>query len=148
MPNRHQAMSNHHVDLTYPCEAHIIILPNIYVTLQPTKKLCSREPVNSLRLSDAYMLWQTIIGSDKGLLSGRCQAIIWTNAGILLMGPLGINFSEILTKIYTFLFRKMHLKMSSGKWRPSCLGLNVLTSLLLPGSFSYSYNLLCHKVWN
>ena len=29
------------------------------------------------------------------LLTGWCQAIIWTNAGILLIGPLGINFSEI-----------------------------------------------------
>ena len=37
----------------------------------------------------------TIIGSDNGLLSGQCQAIIWTNAGILLMGPSGTNFSEI-----------------------------------------------------
>ena len=31
-------------------------------------------------------------------------------------------------KIYTFSFKKKHLKMSSGKWRPFCLGLNVLTS--------------------
>ena len=28
----------------------------------------------------------------KGLLPGRRQAIIWTNAGILLIGPLGANF--------------------------------------------------------
>ena len=32
----------------------------------------------------------TIIGSDYGLLSGWCQAIIWTNAGILLIRTLGI----------------------------------------------------------
>ena len=38
----------------------------------------------------------TIIGSDNGLTPGRRQAIIWTNAGILLIGPLGTNFSEIL----------------------------------------------------
>ena len=31
----------------------------------------------------------TIIGSDNGLSPGRRQAIIWTNAGILLIGPLG-----------------------------------------------------------
>ena len=30
-----------------------------------------------------------IIGSDNGLSPGRRQAIIWTNAGIWLMGPLG-----------------------------------------------------------
>ena len=67
------------------------------------------------------------IDSDNGLSPGRRQAIIWTNAGILLIGLLGTNFSEILIKIYTFSFKKMHLKMSFGKWRPSCLGLNVLT---------------------
>ena len=36
----------------------------------------------------------TIIGSDNGLSPGRRQAIIWTNAGILLIGPLGKNFIE------------------------------------------------------
>ena len=55
----------------------------------------------------------TIIGSDNGLSPGRHQAIIWTNAGILLIGPLGTNFSEILVGIQTFSFRKMHLKMLS-----------------------------------
>ena len=42
------------------------------------------------------------IVSDNGLSPGRRQAIIWTNAGILLIGPLGTNFSEILTEIHTF----------------------------------------------
>ena len=70
----------------------------------------------------------TIIGSDNGLSPGRRQAIIQTNAGILLIGPLGTNFSEILIGIQTFSIRKMHLKMSSAKWRPFCLGLNVLIS--------------------
>ena len=67
----------------------------------------------------------TIIGSDNGLSPGRRQTIIWTNAGILLFGPLGSNFSEILIEIDTFSFKKMLLKLSSGKWRPFCLGLNV-----------------------
>ena len=70
----------------------------------------------------------TIIGSDIGLSPGRRQAIIWTNAGILLIGTLGTNFSEILIRIQTFSYMKMHLKMSSVKWRPFCLGLNVLTN--------------------
>ena len=69
----------------------------------------------------------TIIGSDNGLSPCRRQAIIWTNAGTLLTGPLGTNFSEILIKIYKFSFTKMHLKMSSGKWRPLCLCLNKST---------------------
>ena len=72
-----------------------------------------------------------IIGSHNGLSPGRRQAIIWTNAGILLIWLLGTNFSEISIKIDTFSLKKIHLKMSSGKWRPSCLGLNVLTHLPL-----------------
>ena len=67
-----------------------------------------------------------IIGSDNGLPPDRRQAIIWTIARILLIGPLETNFSEILTEIHTFSFRKKHLKMSSGKWQPFCLSLNVL----------------------
>ena len=68
----------------------------------------------------------TIIGSDNGLSPSRRQAIISTNAGILLIGPLGTNFSDILIEIPTFSFNKMHLRMLSAKWRPFCLGLNVL----------------------
>ena len=68
----------------------------------------------------------TIIGSDNGLSPGRRQDIIWYNAGLLLIEPLGTDFSEISIGIQTFLFKKMHLNMSSPKWRPFCLGLNVL----------------------
>ena len=60
----------------------------------------------------------TTIGSDNGLSPGRRQAIIWTIAGILLIGPLGTNFSEISIGIQLFSLKKMHLKMSSAKWRP------------------------------
>ena len=69
----------------------------------------------------------TIIGADNGLSPGRRQAIIWTNAGILLIRPLGTNFNEMLIEILTFSFMKMRLKVSSAKWRPFCLGLNVLS---------------------
>ena len=68
----------------------------------------------------------TIIGSDNGLSPGRRQAIIWTNAGLLLIRHLGTNFSEILIEIQNFPFTKMHLKISSAQWRPFCLGLSVL----------------------
>ena len=50
----------------------------------------------------------TIIGSDNGLSSGRRQAIIWTNTGILLIGPLGMSISEILSEMHTFSLKKMH----------------------------------------
>ena len=66
---------------------------------------------------------QSIIDSDNGLSPGRRQAIIWTKAGILLIGPLGTNFSEILIKIQTFSLKKIRLKMSSAKCssRPQCV---------------------------
>ena len=76
---------------------------------------------NSLRPSDAYSKL-TIIGSDNGLSPDR--------------RPLEINFSEILIKIHTFSFKKIHLKLSSGKWRPFCLGLNELSFLLFKDSRS------------
>ena len=62
------------------------------------------------------------IGSDNGLSPGRRQAIIWPIAGILLIGPLWTNFSEILIEIPTFSFKKMLLKVSSAKWQPFCPG--------------------------
>ena len=66
---------------------------------------------------------QTITGSDNGLSPGRPHAIIWTFAGILLIWPLGTNFSEKLIEILIFSFTKMRLKVSSAKWRPFCIGL-------------------------
>ena len=59
----------------------------------------------------------TIIGSDDCLSPKRRQAIILTNVGLLLIELLG-KFNEILIEIYTFSFKAIHLKMSSGKWRP------------------------------
>ena len=48
-----------------------------------------------------------MIGSDNGLSPDRRQAIIWTNAGLLLIGPLGTNVSDILIEILEFSFKKM-----------------------------------------
>ena len=44
----------------------------------------------------------TTISSYNGVSPGRRQAIIWTDGGILLIRPLGINFSEITNEIHTF----------------------------------------------
>ena len=67
----------------------------------------------------------TIIGSNNGLSPERRQAIIWTKAVLLLTGPLGTNFSQIVIKIQMFSFKDMQLKMSSEKcWlqsRPQCV---------------------------
>ena len=102
---------------------------------------CVLIQLNTLRLACSLTHWGrvtlicvnklTIIGSDNGLSPGRRQAIIWTNDGILLIGPLGTNFSEILIEIDIFSFKKMHLKVSSAKMRSFCLGLNELRGYLL-----------------
>ena len=83
--------------------------------------ICVTRPqwVNSLRPSDANMRHQP--------MPSLVQIMGCRRPGILLIEPLGRNFSEILIEIYTFSFKKIHLKMSSGKCRPFCLGLNVLT---------------------
>ena len=42
------------------------------------------------------------------LSPGRRQAIIWTSAGILLIDPLGANFSEFFIEIHTYSFKKVY----------------------------------------
>ena len=70
----------------------------------------------------------TIIGSDNGLSNVRHQSIIWNSDGILLMEPLGTNFSEILlTKLKHFHWRICIWKCRLSNWWPSCPGLNSLT---------------------
>ena len=84
-----------------------------------------------------------IIGSNNGLSPGRRQAIIWTNAGKLLIGPLGTKFSEISIGIYTFSFSKMHLKMLSGKCRPFLSRLQYVN----PGIDLCTFRQSCKPIW-
>ena len=72
----------------------------------------------------------TSIGLKNGLSPDRRQAIIWTNDGILFIGPLGTNFSDILIEIPTFSFTKMRLKVSVAKRQPFCIGLNMLRAVI------------------
>ena len=65
----------------------------------------------------------TIIDSKNGSSPGWHQAINCTYAGI---ASLGTNFSKTLIEIYTFSFKKMHLKMASAKWRLFRLDFNEL----------------------
>ena len=92
---------------------------------------------------------QAIIGSDNGLSPGQCQAIFWTSAEILLIRTSGRNFSEILSEIHIFSLKNMHLKMSSAKWWPFCLNLNVLTCCIFHTWFNskgdnFKYIFLTH----
>ena len=111
--------SHHNVAITHTFGCHRF-QPENYLTGRITSPLTHWDRVTHICVGKL-----TNIGSDNGLSPGRRQAIIWTNAGILFIGLLGTNFSEFLILILTFSFNKMHLKMSSAKWRPFCLGLNV-----------------------
>ena len=66
---------------------------------------------NAQRRIYASLSWVNI-GSDSGLSPVRRQAIIWTNAGILLIELLGTGFSEIIIGIQRFSFKRVHLGMS------------------------------------
>ena len=56
---------------------------------------CNKLPLTHWgRVTHICVSKLTIIGSDNGLSPERRQAIIWTNAGILIIGPLGTNFSR------------------------------------------------------
>ena len=71
------------------------------------------QPV--MNISSKWRLFRFSVSSDSGLWPIRRQAITWTNAYLLSIGPLGTNFSEILNKIFTFSLKKMHLKLLSAK---------------------------------
>ena len=89
----------------------------------------------------------TNISSGNGLLPGWRQAVIWTKDGILLIWTLGTNFNEILSKLQTFSFKKMHLKMFSGKRWPFCLSINVLSVCGSGGCISHSCHGLSGSWW-
>ena len=79
------------------------------------------------------------MGSDNGLSPGRSQAIISTNAGIFLIGPLETNFSEIFIEIKIFSLTNLRLKVSSAKVaailsRPQCV--KILTMNRVPPEYS------------
>ena len=69
----------------------------------------------------------TIMGSDNGFLPSQCQAIIWPNDRMLLVGPLGTNFSEILIKILTVsfnAFERVVCGMTAILSQPHCVNQN------------------------
>ena len=90
----------------------------------------------------------TIISPDNGLSPGRRQAIIRNNAGILLIRTLGTNVNKIFNETHTFLFKIMHLKMSSAKWRQFCLGLNVFTKchLIITQRLWITLSIIYHSI--
>ena len=100
----------------------------IGVTVQITANHLVRAPILLIHWGRVTHVGNlTIIGSNNGLSPGRRQAIIWTNAGILLIRPLWRKFSEILIEIETFSLKKIRLQMSSEKCCQFRLSLNALS---------------------
>ena len=86
-----------------------------YVNLPKGKlfvNLCVSTLIDWGRMTHICVGNLAIIGSDNCLSPGRRHAIIWTDAGILLIGPSETDFNEILIKNHTFSFKKIYLKMS------------------------------------
>ena len=88
-------------------------------------------------------------------LVGAKPAIIYINAGILLIEPLGINFSEILIKIRTFRiqeneFANVVCKMAANLSRPQTV--HILCPLRAQSSDEYWYTcvIVCFSLslWN
>ena len=108
--------------------AGVIILPypNMLMKRAPNDLAHSGPLTHWGRVTHIWVIKLTIIVSDNGLAPGWRQAIIWINAEMFLIGSMGTNFSKIFIEIYSLSFKKMHLKMPSGEWRPFCLSFNVL----------------------
>ena len=70
------------------------------------------------------------IKNESPLFKGIAKTIIWANAGMLSVGPLGTYSSEISIEIYIISFTKTHLKMSLENWRIFCVGLNVFSQIM------------------
>ena len=70
----------------------------------------------------------TIFGSGNGLSPGRSQAISWTYTGILLIGPLGTYFTEILENTAIFIdendFKIVAWQMAAILSLPQCVNFN------------------------
>ena len=132
-PGKIPSMGNQWYMMFMPTKWHIYTC-NIILTTRYNEVHIHNEVHIRLKLIEAERriyasVNYAIIGPDNALSPDRRQAIIRTNAGILLIGPLGTNFSEIFIEIHTFSFNKIHLKISYGKWRTFCLCPTVFNDL-------------------
>ena len=138
MPSLLHTLSTADVLLVRPEEIYLIKLFSWWISC-----LCLYCCTHWGRVTHICVSKLAIIGSDNGSSPGRRQASIWTNDGILLIRTLGTKYSEILSEIRAFSFKKMDLKMSPAKWRPFCPTGDKLTSCLDHFSVIYLPELSC-----
>ena len=92
-----------------------------------------------------------MISSDNGLLPRQRQAIMWTNAGILLNWPIATNFNEILIEIHTFSFKKIFWKIAAILSRPQCVKIRVFSrhfSCTMSTTYLYQIQAMLEIKWN
>ena len=75
------------------------MLTQIYVAIWHMASLSHNVLTHWGRVTHICISQLITIVSDNGLSPDRRQASIWNNDGILLFGPMGRNFSEILKDI-------------------------------------------------
>ena len=111
-------------------------LSETMVVNSPTH-ICFTRPqwVNSSPPSTPYIHQRT----GLALVRVWCQAITWSNSGLLWISPFETNFSEIQIKIQNFSFIKMHLKKLSVKWCPFCPWGDELTNIYIQQEWVTSY---------
>ena len=124
------------------------VMPSVNLSINglvvPSTRLVVQKFVSSLKhMSHWCRIYESgdlaSVGSGNGLSPVRRQVITWTNAGLLSIGHLGTNFSEIRIEIRNISLKKMHLDMSSVKLAAmSSRGIRVNSSVannaLAPGS--------------
>ena len=88
---------------------------------------CNDSVSNSLRPDDTCMHHWTGLSLVQEVMAWRWTGDKPLPADLLSIGPLVTNLSQIRIQIENFSFMKMHLKLSSAKWQPFCISLNVFT---------------------
>ena len=94
------------------------------------------------RMTHLYVSKLTRIGSHNRLAPWPAPSHYLTQCWDIVNSNPRNWLRWILSKIHTSSFKKMHLKMSSAKWRQFCLGLNVASwNVFIPtlqGCFPYT----------
>ena len=101
---------------------------NVINTTHPTCTQGFIHVTNGSRVTHICISKLTIIGSDRGLFPSWHQAIIWTNAWILLIWPCGTYFNGFFEQYSYISIQENALENVVWKWQPFSLALNVLTN--------------------
>ena len=116
-----------HTEAGSQCLQRLVLFLANFLTFEESEYIFDDwEFIHQGWVTHIFVSKEAIIGSDNNLSPNRRQIIIWTSAGVFLVGRLGTHFSKILFKIQQFP-SKRHLKMTPVKFlavslsRPQCV---------------------------